>query len=174
MAWLSWEVDFTFDIIQTIMFVLFSLEIIFTALAKRNYILSFFFWLDIGSTLSLIQDISFIFNPLINLAYGYIIVNYRQGDDKSNNPNVNFAFLRVSRASRATRLLRIIKIIRLLRIVKLYKNAVMVRENREIRISEKERNFTINSDNIKRDNTNQSATNNNLLNITNSPTSKIY
>ena len=74
MAWLPPGADLTYDIVQTIMFVLFCLEIIFTSLAKRTYIFSFFFWLDIVATLSLIQDITFIFNPLINLAYGYYLL----------------------------------------------------------------------------------------------------
>jgi hypothetical protein len=69
LAWMPAEFDLAFDIIQTIMMALFSLEIIFTCLAKKSYINSFFFWLDLIATLSFIQDISFIFNPLLNLAY---------------------------------------------------------------------------------------------------------
>lgn len=74
MAWLQADIDLVFDILQTIMLVFFVFEIIITCLAKKSYINSFFFWLDIIATLSLIQDISFIFNPLINSAYGYCIL----------------------------------------------------------------------------------------------------
>lgn len=65
-AWLPDTVDFPFDIIQTIMLGLFTIEIIITCIAKEGYIWSFFFWLDIVATISLIQDISFIFDPIIN------------------------------------------------------------------------------------------------------------
>ncbi len=58
--------DNAIDIGQCISFGLFIVEIILSCICKENYLFSFFFWLDVIATLSLIQDISFIFNPMIN------------------------------------------------------------------------------------------------------------
>jgi hypothetical protein len=52
--------------LQTSILSIFTLEILFTCIAKEGYINSFFFWLDVISTVSIIQDIGFIFDPLIN------------------------------------------------------------------------------------------------------------
>jgi hypothetical protein len=65
-AWLPKYVDNAFDILQTLLLFFFSLEILLTCIANREYINSFFFWLDVISTLSLIQDISFIFDRILN------------------------------------------------------------------------------------------------------------
>jgi hypothetical protein len=70
-AWLPSSVDFSFDVLQTIMLFFFTLEIVMTCLAKRRYINSFFFWLDIVATVSLIQDISFLFNLMLGLNAKY-------------------------------------------------------------------------------------------------------
>jgi hypothetical protein len=66
-TWLNSEVDFSFDIIQFCLLFFFTIEIIMTCMAKKGYIGSFFFWLDLISTISLIQDISFIFNPILGI-----------------------------------------------------------------------------------------------------------
>jgi hypothetical protein len=66
-AWLAADIDFTFDIIQSTLLFFFTLEIIMTCIAKKGYIGSFFFWLDLISTISLIQDISFIFNAVLGI-----------------------------------------------------------------------------------------------------------
>ena len=65
-AWLPRSVDTSLDIIQTVMLFFFTLEIILTSIAHNEYINSFFFWLDIFATVSLIQDISFIFNKILS------------------------------------------------------------------------------------------------------------
>jgi hypothetical protein len=73
-AWLDSDIDFSFDIMQSCLLFFFSIEIIMTCLAKRGYIGSFFFWLDLISTISLIQDITFIFNNIIGIdRYNHII-----------------------------------------------------------------------------------------------------
>ena len=44
----------------TITFVMFLLELFLTSLSKDEYFLSFFFWLDLVSTLSILLDIGWI------------------------------------------------------------------------------------------------------------------
>lgn len=66
-GWLTSDVDYPIDLIQLIVMSLFSLEIILNCFAKEGYTNSFFFWLDVVSTLSLITDIGILFDPLLNL-----------------------------------------------------------------------------------------------------------
>jgi hypothetical protein len=137
-AWCPSSVDSTFDIVQTVLMFSFTVEIVLTAYAKDDYLWSFFFWLDVISTISLIQDITFIFDNLLSVGSVDVIIynNNNSTDtnrDKASNGQATNAVQRVSSASRATRVLRIIRIIRLIRIVKLYKNAIMARAKVEKR-----------------------------------------
>lgn len=58
-------VDEGFDIAKTICFAFFWIEIFLSSIAKADYLWSFFFWLDILSTVSLFQDIGFMIDPLV-------------------------------------------------------------------------------------------------------------
>jgi hypothetical protein len=60
--------DNIINALQTTILVLLTIEIILTCLAKEGYINSFFFWLDLVSSLSIIQDIGFIFDPLLTIS----------------------------------------------------------------------------------------------------------
>jgi hypothetical protein len=66
-GWLEKTVDKPIEIMQTIIFCFYFLEIIITSICKKGYINSFFFWLDILSTIYIIQDISFIINKIMGL-----------------------------------------------------------------------------------------------------------
>jgi hypothetical protein len=61
------SVDYVIDILLTITFALFFFEIILNCIVIKEYFNSFFFWLDVISTLSILQDIGFIINPLLNM-----------------------------------------------------------------------------------------------------------
>lgn len=50
--------------------VLFAIEIILNSIVIDDYKYSFFFWLDIIATLSLIPDIDWIADPILNW-YGF-------------------------------------------------------------------------------------------------------
>lgn len=71
-GWLDKTVDNSIEIMQTIIFCLYTLEIIITTICKDGYINSFFFWLDILSTVYIIQDINFIINPILGLNINYL------------------------------------------------------------------------------------------------------
>ena len=91
----------------------FLVEIVLAAIAIEDYFLSFFFWLDIISTLSMVPDIGWMWN-------------FITGQDSSSGGVNNAGQLaKTSRASRVTRVIRVIRLIRLIRIVKLYKQAKM-------------------------------------------------
>lgn len=46
-------------------FASFAIEIFFASMAKEGYFLSFFFWLDVVSTLSMIPDIGWIWDLMV-------------------------------------------------------------------------------------------------------------
>jgi hypothetical protein len=95
------EFDFTSNVIQCVLLAIFSIEWILNIIAKKDYIWSFFFWLDLISTISLIQDIDWIMNPLLG---------YSSNRANANRSSVQAAkaVSKVSSASRATRVLRVI------------------------------------------------------------------
>ena len=59
--------DEYFNAITTVCLAFFALELIISSLAKPGYLNSFYFWLDLIATLSLIPDIGFMWNPLIGI-----------------------------------------------------------------------------------------------------------
>jgi hypothetical protein len=66
-AFLPSQTDETFNNIQALLLFIFSIEIFMTFLAKKEYRNSFFFWLDVIATVSLIQDVDWMFEPLVNI-----------------------------------------------------------------------------------------------------------
>jgi hypothetical protein len=103
--------DDVFFGITLIGMICFAIEIILASFAKEDYILSFFFYLDIVSTLSMIPDCGWIWNAIIDAG------NEESADGASSATQL----AKTSRASKVTRVIRIIRLIRLIRIVKLYK-----------------------------------------------------
>lgn len=56
--------DIVFDVITIFCLFVFAVEIVMSMLSKPGYTWSFFFWLDIISTISLIIDIQLISNEI--------------------------------------------------------------------------------------------------------------
>ncbi len=101
--------------ISLVGFILFSIEIILASITKEDYFISFFFWLDLVSTLSMIPDIGWIWNPLV-------------GGGSAGGADSATDLAKTSRASKVTRVVRVIRLIRLIRIVKLYKQAKLAQK----------------------------------------------
>lgn len=101
------QADDVFYGITLLGMICFTVEIIIASYAKDEYLYSFFFWLDIISTVSMIPDCGWIWQPLI------------EGGDGGGDSATDLA--KTSRAGRVTRVIRVIRLIRLIRIVKLYK-----------------------------------------------------
>lgn len=59
--------DDYFNATTTVCLVFFALELILSSLSKPGYLNSFYFWLDLIATISLIPDIGFMWNPLIGI-----------------------------------------------------------------------------------------------------------
>lgn len=110
--------DDAFSSLVVICLLLFSLELLLSFIFKPNYKWSFYFWLDLISTLSLITDIGWIWDSLIGVS------NSSSGSKQLQNAG------KASRAgTRTSRILRIIRLVRLIRLVKLYKNAQIAMKN---------------------------------------------
>ena len=58
--WLPKEADLTIDIITIICISLYLIELVLGIIAVDKYFLSFYFWVDIISLLSMVPDISFL------------------------------------------------------------------------------------------------------------------
>lgn len=100
---------------------IFTLELLLSCYAKPDYLFSFFFYLDLVSTASLLFDIGWVSDVVFDSS--------STGTTTQNAAQLAKA-ARASRiGTRAARVIRIIRLIRLIRIVKLYK--ATQRENKE-------------------------------------------
>jgi hypothetical protein len=57
--------DLAFNILNLMALVIFTVEILISCKTRKDYFLSFFFWLDVLSTLSLILDLTWVNNQLL-------------------------------------------------------------------------------------------------------------
>lgn len=95
--------DSVFDGLVIVNLVFFTAEVVISSLGKDDYVVSFFFWLDIISTATLLLDLSAVAEGL-----------FGQSDDISK--------ARSSKTARVgAKMGRVVRVIRLLRIVKLFK-----------------------------------------------------
>jgi len=127
------EADVYFTWCTAIALVLFMFELILASIGKEGYLNSFFYWLDLVSTLSLITDIPFVWNQIIgDSPTNDVGAELNDKDTKKNNSNNKkqdgASLARASRGARigtkAGRIARVVRLIRLIRIVKLYKSGV--------------------------------------------------
>ena len=86
------EADDFFTAATAISLVLFMLELILASIGKEDYFNSFFFWLDLVSTLSLVTDIPPIMNAIVgdtasNDVLDADIDNMEQGKPKDSGGN---------------------------------------------------------------------------------------
>lgn len=114
------EDDDKFYLLTSISFGFFVVEMILQSFLREDYWLGFYFWLDLISTLSLLTDIGWVMDALVDSA---------TSTSQGNGSNIQQAtkLARASRGARigtrAARFARVIRIIRMLRIMKLYKSA---------------------------------------------------
>lgn len=100
--------DDIFNWMVVICILVFTLECVLAVVGKAGYIWSFFFWLDIISTISLLLDITIIADELFA--------------SSSPNESSNASDMRSSRAAKiGAKAGRVVRVLRLVRILKLYK-----------------------------------------------------
>jgi hypothetical protein len=99
------EADLTCDWVTLVCIGLYIAELLLGCIAIDGYFLSFFFWLDLVASVSMVPDV------------GFLVQAYEGSNTTGNAADL----AKTSRASRVTRIIRIIRLIRLIRIVKIYK-----------------------------------------------------
>lgn len=117
------SVDDIFYGITLVAMICYTLEIICASISVDDYFLSFFFWLDLVSTISMIPDCGWIWDPIVS-----------GSDGGSGNATSATDLAKTSRAGRVTRVIRIIRLIRLIRIVKLYKQTQKAQKKRNAKL----------------------------------------
>ena len=104
--WLPKSADLTIDIFTIVCMTLYVIELILGIIAVDKYFLSFYFWVDLISLLSMIPDISFLLEQI-------------EGGIGGAGDGADVA--KTGRATRVIKIIRIIRLIRLLRVMKIYK-----------------------------------------------------
>ena len=106
---LTKEVDLGYNILLMVCCILFMVEVVLSMKVKSNYKWSFFMWLDIVSSLTLVIDLTWVSELIMNLG-------------NSGGLGQSSSIARAGRASRiGTKAGRIVRIIRLIRLVKIFK-----------------------------------------------------
>ena len=94
------ESDDAFTTLSIISLTLFTIELVLSSIGNQHYFLSFFFWLDLLATLSMISDIE----PLMNL--------FTSTDNTSIDSDNPIALARASRGARVgTKAARMVRVV---------------------------------------------------------------
>ena len=108
--------DPTFNVITIVVMVLFLVEITLSSIVVEDYFLSLYFFLDLLATITMITDVTWIWDKVVG--NNNFLINDAQS--ASN-------FIRASRGARigarVSRLSRVMRLVRLLRVVRIYKKA---------------------------------------------------
>ena len=115
--WLTMKnADFYFDFCLLVSMALFCAEIIINSIVTDGFKYSFFFWLDIIATITIITDI----NAIMDFMGVYIIHGEPSYLSANARPDVGSAADDIG-GEKIQKLLKSLRLIRLIRIIKLYK-----------------------------------------------------
>ena len=106
--------DNAFNSLTIICLLFYSLEILLTVLCRPEYRWSFYFWLDLISTLTFVLDLSWLWDSALGL----------NSDTSSSNSGLQNAADSSKAGKKTSQALNIVRLVRLVRIVKLYKTAL--------------------------------------------------
>ena len=98
--------DSVMDYLTIMAMTLYLIELILAVLVIDKYFMSFYFWVDVVSLLSMVPDISFVIESI-------------EGGLGGAGDGADIA--KTGRASKVVKIIRIVRLIRLLRVMKLYK-----------------------------------------------------
>lgn len=116
MALFTKSFDTMFDVMTIACLTLFVFEITIFSIVNEGYFMSFYFWLDLIASGSLVTDIALIMDTITD-SQDYSASNAEQAT------NLARAGRGARLGTKAGRLTRVIRMVRLIRIVKLYKSA---------------------------------------------------
>lgn len=111
----SKSADDVFFGLSTCAMFIFAVEMSLSFMLKPDYRWSFYFWLDLIATLSIIPDIGWAWDKIIGIG---------SSSNSSSNVSQLQGAAKSSRAgARAARVIKIVRLVRLMRIAKIYKHA---------------------------------------------------
>ncbi len=116
-AFCNKSADEAFNWITMAALVCFTIEITLNAICQEDYFNSFYFWLDVISTLSLLTDIQWVWNLVVGEQEDYSAKNAEQAGQLAR------AGRGARIGTRAARITRVIRLVRLIRIGRLWKQA---------------------------------------------------
>ena len=119
----SLEADDVFYGLTSVCFVMFGAELIAASWVKTEYRWSFFFYLDLISTVSLIPDIGWVWDRM---------VDPQTMGSSSMVGQAQTAGLTSRAGARSARIIRIIRVIRVVRLNKIYKNANTIKAKNRV------------------------------------------
>ncbi len=117
------EADIYFDAGLVASFLLFSIEILINSCVVDDFKYSFFFWLDLIATMSLISDIGWV------IEYIQFLMAMQLNSELAD-ASIGKITTSSGEGARAAKALKSLRLIRLIRIIKLYKYAV--KSNNEV------------------------------------------
>jgi len=101
------SMDDIFYNLSFVSMIVFALEFLISCYALDGYFMTFFFYLDFISIITMIPDVGWLWELIV-------------GEGQSSSSQAT-DIAKTTRASKFTRVLRVIRIVRMIRIVKLYK-----------------------------------------------------
>jgi len=108
--------DPVFYVFTLIAMSFFTLEIVLCSIFKPGYVLGFYFWLDIISTITMIMDVGWVWDLIMPTSSS-------AGSQVKKIGQLVRASRSARLGSKASRLVRVVRLVRMLRIVKLYKHS---------------------------------------------------
>lgn len=119
----SKDADDVFFALSSCAMIFFGLEMLLSFVLKPEYRWSFYFWLDLIATLSIVPDIGWAWDSIIGIG---------SSDNSTSNVSQIKSAGKSSRAgARAARVVKIVRLVRLMRIAKIYKHAKRAASQKE-------------------------------------------
>lgn len=108
--------DGVFDVLSMIALLLFLFEFGVKSAAEKDYVLSFYFWLDFLACVSMVPDISIMFEPLLD---AFMAASLSDDDSAEGTSERFLAATKVG--TKSSRIVKLVRLVRLVRLVKVWK-----------------------------------------------------
>ena len=118
LAFTSKGADGAFDALNLISLFIFIFELVVTYAADRKYRGSFYFWVDFVAIVTMIPDITFMWEPILDAFAG----DADGSGGSSSADSVTSASLSGAKSAKVVRIIRIVRLTRLVRLAKLWKS----------------------------------------------------
>lgn len=117
LAFFTYSEDTVFFSLASVSLGLFLLEFVLSLIGRKNYLWSYYFWLDLISIISMLPDIGWIWQLILGI-----------NSNTSTTKKIQNAAKASRIGARTSRVIRIVRLIRLVRIVKLCRQTKILTE----------------------------------------------